>query len=287
MHERPVEAAVDPRFEVLSEPEASRFFAQAFDLWLEEALVDPPEGVRRALRRRPGFRFDAAEIETSSGPTDRLRGGARGVWPSGVTSPAPYRRESFQRHAIIDQIVAHLHDFSELTAKATTTNDRLYRSTNPARLVARAIHARDRVRPRRRDYDGIEAQLIELEANRNFINAQRGAGANYGPDIPRSKVLEQHAKIVEVLHNFRRVADASLVALLQEELQEPVRRYERLKADAGRLDFVDLLLKARDLIRDHDEARAAFQTRFTRMLVDEFQDTDPLQAEIPAASVGR
>ena len=279
LHERPVEAAVDPRFEVLSEPEASRFFAQAFDLWLEETLVDPPEGVRRALRRRPGFRFDAAEIETGSGPTDRLRGAAWRLaeWRD---FPAPYRRESFQRHAIIDQIVAHLHDFSELTAKATTTNDRLYRSTNPARLVARAIHARDRVRPRRRDYDGIEAQLIELEANRNFINAQRGASANYGPDIPRSKVLEQHAKIVEVLHIFRRVADASLVALLQEELQEPVRRYDRLKADAGRLDFVDLLLKARDLIRDHDEARAAFQTRFTRMLVDEFQDTDPLQAEI-------
>ena len=279
LRERPVEAAVDPRFDVLSEPEASLLFAQAFDLWLEEALVDPPEGVRRALRRRPGFRFAADAVEKSSGPTDRLRAAAWRLaeWRD---FPAPYRRESFQRHAIIDQIVAHLHDFSELTAKATSTNDRLYRSTNPARLVARAIHARDRVRPRRRDYDGIEAQLIELEANRNFVKAQRGAGASYGPDIPRSKVLEQHAKIVDVLRNFRRVADASLVALLQEELQEPVRRYDRLKADAGRLDFVDLLLKARDLIRDHDEARAAFQARYTHVLVDEFQDTDPLQAEI-------
>ena len=279
LHERPVEAAVDPRFDVLSEPEASRLFAQAFDLWLEEALVAPPEGVRRALRRRPGFRFDGAGVESSSGPTDRLRAAAWRLaeWRD---FPAPYRREPFQRHAIIDQIVAHLHDFSELTAKATSTSDRLYQSTNPARLVARAIHARDRVRPRRRDYDGIEAQLIELEANRNFINAQRGAGANYGPDIPRSKVLERHTKIVDVLHHFRRVADANLVALLQEELREPVRRYDRLKADAGRLDFVDLLLKARDLIRDHDDARAAFQARYTRVLVDEFQDTDPLQAEI-------
>ena len=268
-----------PRFEVLSEPEAQRLFAQAFDLWLEEALVDPPEGVRRALRRRPGFRFDAEAREQGSGPTDRLRGAAWRLaeWRD---FPAPYRREAFQRQAIIDQIVAHLHDFSELTAKVTRPNDRLYRSTNPARLVARAIHARDRIRPRRRDYDGIEAQLIELEGNRNFTNAQRGAGAQYGPETPRSLVLEQHAKIVDVLRNFRRVADANLVALLQQELQEPVRRYDRLKADAGRLDFVDLLLKARDLIRDHDDARLAFQTRYTHVLVDEFQDTDPLQAEI-------
>ena len=280
LHERPVEAGVDPRFEVLSEPEASRLFGQAFDLWLEEALVDPPEGVRRALRRRPGFRFEAdAGERNNAGPTDRLR---RAAWRLAEWRDftAPYRCESFERHAIIDQIVAHLHDFSELTTKATSTNDRLYRATSPARLVARAIHARDRVRPRRRDYDGIEAQLIELEANYNFIKAQRGAGASYGSDIPRRRVLDQHAKMVEVLHNFRRVADASLAALLQEELQEPVRRYDRLKAEAGRSDFVDLLLKARDLIRDHDDARESFQQRYTHVLVDEFQDTDPLQAEI-------
>ncbi len=64
LHERPVEAAVDPRFEVLSEPEADRLFGQAFDLWLEEALVNPPNGVRRALRRRTSFgRIQSARVE--------------------------------------------------------------------------------------------------------------------------------------------------------------------------------------------------------------------------------
>src|SRR4029079_16134446 len=59
-----------------------------------------------------------------------------------------------------------------------------------------------------------------------------------------------------------------------------VDRYTRAKADAGVVDFLDLLLKARDLIRDHREARTSFQRRFARISVDEFQDTDPLQAEI-------
>src|SRR5690606_17288384 len=43
---------------------------------------------------------------------------------------------------------------------------------------------------------------------------------------------------------------------------------------------LDLLLKARDLVRDDSEVRASFQRRFARIFVDEFQDTDPLQAEI-------
>ena len=281
LHERPVEAAVDPRFEVLSEPEADRLFGQAFDLWLEEALVNPPNGVRRALRRRTtSSRFSPDSGGADDGPTVRLR---RAAWRLAAWRdfPAPYRREAFERKAIIDQVVAHLHDFSELTAKANDQRyDRLYQDTRPARLVARAIYAQDRVRPRFRDYDGIEAQLVDLAANRDFARVHRGTGGTYGPDVPRARVQEQHGRILKVLGDFRRVADASLAADLQQELQQPLAHYARLKADAGRLDFVDLLLKAREVVRDHDDVRADFQRRYTHILVDEFQDTDPLQAEI-------
>ena len=279
LHERPVEAGVDPRFDVLPEPEARRLFGHAFDLWLERALADPPEGVRRALRRRPStFRFD--ESASTDGPTDRLRSAAWRLaeWRDFT---AAYRRESFQRQAVIDQIVAHLHDFSELTEKASNRrSDRLYLDTRSARLVARAIRTKNRARPRRRDYDGIEAQLVDLAMNRSFANARRGAGSSYGTGVARTQVVDQHRKITDVLRNFRRVSDADLVAYLQQELREPMTRYAQLKADAGRLDFVDLLLTARDLIRDHEGVRETFQRRYSRIFVDEFQDTDPLQAEI-------
>jgi ATP-dependent exoDNAse (exonuclease V) beta subunit len=46
------------------------------------------------------------------------------------------------------------------------------------------------------------------------------------------------------------------------------------------LDFLDLLLRARDLVRDNSSVRIELQRRFTHIFVDEFQDTDPLQAEI-------
>ena len=56
--------------------------------------------------------------------------------------------------------------------------------------------------------------------------------------------------------------------------------YEQLKAREGALDFLDLLVRARDLVRNNAEVRSHFQGRFQRIFVDEFQDTDPLQAEL-------
>ena len=79
---------------------------------------------------------------------------------------------------------------------------------------------------------------------------------------------------------LRAAADADLAAALHGELRSAVERYETLKQRAGVLDFVDLLVRARDLIRDSPTVRAEFQRRFTHIFVDEFQDTDPLQAEI-------
>jgi ATP-dependent helicase/nuclease subunit A len=56
--------------------------------------------------------------------------------------------------------------------------------------------------------------------------------------------------------------------------------FRRLRRERGVLDFGDLLLIARNLLRDHPEARRDFRRRFTPVLVDEFQDTDPIQAEV-------
>ena len=56
--------------------------------------------------------------------------------------------------------------------------------------------------------------------------------------------------------------------------------YERVKARHRAVDPVDLLLRLRDLLRDRLDIRAQYQALFDHVLVDEFQDTDPLQAEI-------
>jgi ATP-dependent exoDNAse (exonuclease V) beta subunit len=56
--------------------------------------------------------------------------------------------------------------------------------------------------------------------------------------------------------------------------------YADYKRQAALLDFDDLLHHARDLLAGNETVRQALSRRYPRILVDEFQDTDPLQAEI-------
>lgn len=59
-----------------------------------------------------------------------------------------------------------------------------------------------------------------------------------------------------------------------------IARYEQVKSRHEVLDQIDLLLKLRDLLRDRLDVRARLQALFDHLFVDEFQDTDPLQAEV-------
>src|SRR5262245_51114417 len=56
--------------------------------------------------------------------------------------------------------------------------------------------------------------------------------------------------------------------------------YERVKARHRALDQLDLLVKLRDLLLRDLDVRRDFQGMFDHIFIDEFQDTDPLQAEI-------
>jgi ATP-dependent exoDNAse (exonuclease V) beta subunit len=56
--------------------------------------------------------------------------------------------------------------------------------------------------------------------------------------------------------------------------------YRTYKRNAALLDFDDLLHHAADLLKSNDTVRQALAKRYPVILVDEFQDTDPLQAEI-------
>ena len=57
--------------------------------------------------------------------------------------------------------------------------------------------------------------------------------------------------------------------------------YEQVKSDHECVDQTDLLIKLRDLLKKNGGGiRGFYQRLFDHILVDEFQDTDPLQAEI-------
>ena len=56
--------------------------------------------------------------------------------------------------------------------------------------------------------------------------------------------------------------------------------YERLRSEAGALDFDDLLIETVRLLRDVPEVRANYRQRFKHILIDEYQDTNAAQYAI-------
>src|SRR5688500_7758219 len=69
-------------------------------------------------------------------------------------------------------------------------------------------------------------------------------------------------------------------ALYMEEMRDVFRFYTKRKNAANAMDFDDLLLNWKVLLEQHEEASAALRARFRHILVDEYQDTNKLQAEV-------
>lgn len=65
-----------------------------------------------------------------------------------------------------------------------------------------------------------------------------------------------------------------------QDFQLIAEHYRQFKRDHGLMDYDDLLVFWRNLLLRSEQARAELSQRFSTILVDEYQDTNPLQAEI-------
>ncbi|MEM7353874.1 MAG: UvrD-helicase domain-containing protein [Acidobacteriota bacterium] len=272
LRERPVEARIDPAFEEVDEDQAARLFDRAFQAWIERKLDEMPDGLRRALSRLAlGRSFDR------STPLDRLRQAGRSLvdWRDFET---PWERRKFERQAAIDTLLEGVDELADLCRQCRNRHDYLRRSLEPAEALATWVRRTETVAAR--DYDELEAQLVDLYYQLHRNRGWKGRGQWFAADVSRERALEIRKSVLGALEAFKRQADADLAALLHRDLREVITDYEELKRRAGQLDFLDLLLRTRDLIRDDATVRHELQQRFTHLFVDEFQDTDPLQAEI-------
>jgi len=281
LRERPVEAKVDPLFEVASEDEADRLYDEAFTRWFQETLQSPGEGVSRVLRR-------ATRERDQDGPRQALRKAGRTLIEQ-RDFPAPYARPEFDRCAALDAVVEELRKVAELADKGNP-EDWLTKSILEIRRYVSEIDRRSESGAR--DHDAVEAQLRQLARYKGWKYKGYGNWFHRAEGITTQAVRDQRAAAKASLDRVLDAADADLAALLFQELwgideksrglgrKGVVRGYEELKARAGKLDFLDLLVLTRDLLQRDRAVREGLQRRFSHLLVDEFQDTDPLQADM-------
>lgn len=243
LRERPVEARVDPDFEELTDVESRRLYGQVFRRWMEGKLNEDSPGLRRALARL------AAEKNHDYTPFEQLQNAGWQLieWRD---FPAPWERMPMEREEVIDQLCDAIGALELKRYRADVVE--------PVRDMLPWIERRPR------DYDMLEALVLRLHKQWRRVE-KRG--------VPS-------AEIHKCIGDFRRAAEADLAAQLRSEMWELVALYDDAKRRAGALDFLDLLLLVRNLVRDNGEVRRYLQKRFSHLFIDEFQDTDPLQAEI-------
>jgi len=268
LRRRPVEARVDPVFQELAQPEALRVFGRVFQRWIEQRLAAPSPALVRALAR-----LSWREERDGAEPLDALRYAAWSLaeWRD---FNAPWDKRDFDRDASLEALLDQAAGTLDLRNRCSRPSDILHTGLRPlAELLERVQRARDAGR--------FDANLVENEILRlpNELRWLKKGNGKYGDGVSREAVVASWEELKAAIEDFGRHADADLAAHLRDELWEVVGLYQQQKKLAGQLDFMDLLLHARDLLH-HDGARTQLQQDYQRIFVDEFQDTDPLQAEI-------
>ena len=258
LRERPVEAELDPGFEVLDTLATRLHFDAAYDEWLQRLLSEERPEIVTAVRRR----FDLAQIRTLVETVHAYRSllpfaALPATGASGATILLAEVRRAADRcrqllpYAGTDEVGAS--DMEAIAEYATALDAA---SENPSELDRQILYRAPRLRPhlgQRHKWD--DASLCaESKALRKEVRAH----------IDAAKEALRAEAIVACLP-------------LAEEF---VARYEDARKAEGVADFDDLLEWARDLLAESSEARAYFRRRFPVLLVDEFQDTDPVQADI-------
>ncbi len=269
-----VDADIDPGARMLDASQAEAAFDAVFEKWLRRRLTGParpedpiaalsrddPRRVVSTLQGLARFRLDHRTARPFpadlSGRPDIELADAVGEFSRWIAR-APIEPKTAD-------VVGELETLARFYAGSfdpTPDFPRLWELAHPPRLGCMRRHSFDLMAPRRKTawekLAGKEAGgRLSEEAGRRFAHV----------DDAYRVVLGGIA--------------TALVAILSEELDEVLSDYADFKRTAAVLDFDDLLDRACTLLRDHEPVRRALGARYRHIFVDEFQDTDPVQAEI-------
>ncbi len=245
----PVAAGIDPRFRVLDEGESSRLRSRAFWVALDGLLSggDPDATSRIVAALTPrGLR----SIVISAHDELRSRGEDARLPEPPVVDPAA---------AVVELGEAAIEALSECDGATGKAAPEMLERLGRAREIAGRAAADE---PPELD------DVIPLEL-------KSGAKPFSGPCCERYRAAWSAAR--------KALAHAEMAdsyELIRELLAAYDAEYERLKSIRSGLDFEDLQLRARDLLRDNEAVRARYRERFRHLLVDEFQDTNKVQLEL-------
>ena len=260
LRERPLEAGVDPNFTVLDTFGTRVLQTETWQEWLAQEMEHGPNVVKTALRAGLSLKHFEALRDFLVEQRDCLP-----LLAEPVDSPLPTFRLLFQ------QLLARL---VSLQPACSDKTDRAYAQI--VRVQEQVEQIEQLQQPETGSNQGWERLLFQPWP----VQRRAGNKANWKPTETLAEVRACFQDLADA-HNQARAAWAHNQTLgLVQWLSGYLSAYDKKKQDQSCLDFTDLLLCMRNVLADNLEVRQYFQNKFDFLLIDEFQDTDPLQAEI-------
>ncbi|MEX0678243.1 MAG: UvrD-helicase domain-containing protein [Pirellulales bacterium] len=290
LRSRAVEAGVDPQFTVLEQAQAETLLAEAID-----------DEIRRLVSERDETTLDLAVRFNLDGLREMVRRLSVECTP-----------QDFDEWLAIspDEQVAR---WEACASELPPVLGRGLAASAPAQTVLEVLRANvpdnDVMRKRRSALVAALAQLHEGPSNRDVLSRcleavemnarveKTGRAGSWPSEEAYETFRDQAAKLRELAGKLRPVLEfdprgAREVAVIGGQLlalADGVRRaYAGRKEELRVMDFDDLLVHTRRLLTDekHRQVVGRLSARVTLLLVDEFQDTDPLQVELVEALAG-
>src|SRR5713226_3816355 len=250
----PMEAGVDPQFLEDDGTHFERLFDELWGVWLDQELSHQRAGKdawKKALRSidLADIRKLALSLCPETVDLQRLTSLARDK-----KTPEPVLSWLQSLKARADSLLLRHPD--------ARTNEKLVRAS--LAILQRFVNAGS-------------LAAGELNDDRAFLLSGRSINKNLkgwdDGDVEQAQELLRAAKaLCEV--------DEALSRCLGDLLTPFVENFREAFTREGLISFDGLLVRARNLVRDHPKVREALKRRFKALLIDEFQDTDPIQYEI-------
>ncbi len=260
----PIDAGLPPGFVIIDESEASLKFAERWSQALDELLEDAQLG---------GHLLNAFEAGLTLNHLRELARALHNDWDRAEAEAAELDSETVD----VSGFIRRLDRAIALQSFCSSIDDKLYQRLEQLKPYAHQLRARA-AEPGR-----LVGLLCEPTASLKVGNVgQKRNWRDDGLAEVRGILTGLEERREELAH---RIA-LTFLAPIHNRIRAFVLDYADERRRRGELEFQDLLVRASDLLEQHPSVAQAVGRRFQRLLIDEFQDNDPLQTRIADAIAG-
>ncbi|MGH9276329.1 MAG: UvrD-helicase domain-containing protein [Acidimicrobiales bacterium] len=262
LSEHPVEARLPPKVEVLDEVSSAVAFDRRWTRVLDQLLDDPT--LERTILLLHAANVDPPKLRSLALAFERSWDLVEDLVPEVCAEPPSVAD-------LIPKLHTELAALLELTAHCFDDTDLLLQLVHEFAAFAHALEAAG------------SDDLDLLEVLGGVPKHKKSAGRAPSWRGCKDQVHAQLAIVVDTVEAIRRGVLDGCAHHLGSALRAKTLEAADKRREAGTLEFHDLLVLARKVLRDPVQGpvvRAALHERYQRLLLDEFQDTDPIQIEL-------